>query len=384
MADAPEAPGGLPGDLDAWSKGVTAVLAVVTAIGGGAATLSGSADRLFREQPVLVLVAALAAGFAFAFIGLALAVGETRQKRRSWIGNAIVMFFLALAAGSVAVLNSSGTADQPGLTGFISTTEGRPKLELTVTASGVRSDERINVRVSGVTAANERDPRPLLTTVVGANRDGLVSGTFSVDLGGEVYVKVAVSAWAVKPRPFFCGPDYKSDQRCTLPPEPNCNLVASGESDRAACLLLTVPGSSRRPSLNLALTRVDDALTLVGTVAALPLRGRVVYLSIYPTGSLETLYAAKLIPELDGSINASVAISLDPALAGVCVVAVEGSPYQPLIPPCPVPDLPVSDVAISTTWLALSAPPQAPEESAIPSTDPEVIPSIDPEVTLEP
>lgn len=375
MAEEPVRPADLAGDVTKWTTVVTGVLAVLTTIGGSAAALSGSADRMFREQPLVVLIAALAAFFGFAFLGLALAVGPSKRQRQRWIGYSILCFFAALAFGTVAVMNTSGTADQPGLTGLITTTDGQPKLDLTVTASGLRSDERINVLVSGVSAENKRDPRPLFATVIGANRDGVVSGTFSVNLGGESYAKVAVAAWAVKPRPFLCGEDSK-EERCRAQGEPNCNVVAAGETDRSACLLLSVPGSARRPSLDLAMTRVEDALTLVGTVSALPLRGQVVYLSIYPSGNVKPMYATKLVPALDGSINASLALTMDPSLAGICIVAMEGSPFEPVSPPCPVPNLPAGELAASTTWLALTAPPRAPEASATPP--------IEPEVTLEP
>jgi hypothetical protein len=379
MAGEPVAPTDLADDVTKWNGLLTLVLGTVTTIGGGAATLSGGAERMFREQPLLALGAALAAFSGFAFLALGAVLGRNKGQRSRSIANSIICFVGALALGTVAVLNTSGSADQPGITGVITTTGGQPTLELTVTASGVRSDERMNVLVSGVSAANERDPRPLLATVVGANRDGLLSATFSVNLGGQTYATVAVAAWAVMPRPFFCDSARKGEwlfeSFCSVTREPNCNVVAYGESDRAACLLLTVSGATRRPSIDLALTRVDDSLTLTGSIAALPERGHAVYLFIYPSGSDLALYSTKLVPELDGSINADLAVGLDPALDGICVVAVEAPSVDLVRPRCPVtPKSRRGERAVWTTWLALTAPPKAPDVTESPPVEPEVTP----------
>jgi hypothetical protein len=220
-----------------WATKVLAALAAVLAlISPAVAALAGAgggSQRMLRNEWPLTAAAAAAIGFGFLLILFAFIVlTSVSAKKNAYSARLFAAASVLIIAGLGAVLlsagRSAGLREEPSVAAAL-VAEPSLHLDATVTASGLRADERLNIHVYGYRAGA---PGLLYSSVTGPNESGQISLAITLPIDPATSDHIQISIWQVGKG------------------EPDCNQAESGARADAACALFAIPAPTNSGAPN--------------------------------------------------------------------------------------------------------------------------------------
>jgi hypothetical protein len=339
-----------------WLPLMTAAVGLIGTIGTGVAAVGGGLGRIVLNEFWWAIASFVMTVLALLAIALALGIFGADTPRHRGIrtilfGFSFLLFTGGIIIGGLAASLITATRGQPAIAATVHTVDGSLQLDGTVSTSGVKAGERIQVRVTGHRQHNKIGSR-LYEAWIGPDSQGNVTTQIALRLDPTQYDEVFVAAW--------------------FDVAPTCDTDAS----TVGCALVGIPIVRNIPSLTA--TWADDAAvpTILVTVQMPAIAATsVVYMHAYGTtasGARQALYDGALGPSPDGTVDTTIRIRVPQDIVESCLVAYvgDGTPTGE--------DLDcgktVDSQARKNTWARLSTPAVG-KSSISPSADPSVEPA---------
>lgn len=332
---------GVPDHVSKWASAVSSVVAIIATLAGAAAAVGGGTERIFRQEPRLMVlsIVLLCSGFlliASAFFFVPGASRTSSARRARLMGISLPFLLGSIIVGAFGAARAATAQEEPSITGEL-TLGDSPVVSGELKASGLTADARLALVVEGFTEGGDRVP--LLRTAQGPNRDGSITFPFSAPLETREVTRVLVSAWRVGTS------------------QPDCNRVETDDLDFASCLQIDIP--TRALGLpRMELTRGDGG-GVTGTVTALTEPNRLVVVTAFVEGEEMMIFQATYAADENGVLAADVGTIHVRRDGAVCVIAAfEGEASTDACPPA-------AGEAKGVAWALL---PSLPAPSATPAT----------------
>jgi hypothetical protein len=189
---------------------------------------------MLRNEPLLTILAVGIIAFGFLFVIVAFIVlTSTSEKRNAyaarWFALASAMIVFGIVGGVFVAAKSASLQEEPSIVAGL-TGDGPHHLDATVTASGMRADQRLNVQVTGYLpgeTAEERTSEKVFLSVSGPDPTGVVTIPIAIPIRSATYSHLQIAVWRV-------GDD-----------EPDCNQAQAGLVTGSACARLVMADAPR-------------------------------------------------------------------------------------------------------------------------------------------
>lgn len=295
------------------STAVSVAVALLTAVGVG----SGTAARMLRNEPLLVIV--LLAVMVLAAVATILA-----QSREKW-GAAFIMFFIGVLGLTWLAGTTSQAKERPQiLASFEITSTGLVRVTATVKADGLTTDELIYILSSGEqrTRVNPVTGKRLLGTgsvhsvieeaAFGPNASGSVEAALGFEVSPALFQDVTITASRQR------GEVSREIAKCI----PSTNMAI--EIPASGCVHFILPYPPIRPTVAASMNPGSDTaprtVTLNVYAAGVP-PSSVVVVKAW-TGLGPPILEQEAGPDLAGSVKATITVPLSASASEVCAVAV--------------------------------------------------------------